>query len=99
MLPSLWWGDDESAPGAQWEILGDHRPGTYADLVRVPRECVVPKPRTMSWTEAAALPLVGLTTYRALFSGDGCARASRCSCSALVARPDDGGVARRCGRL
>src|ERR1700722_14957062 len=68
VLPSLWWGDDESAPGAQWEILGDHRPGTYAELVRVPRECVVPKPRAMSWTEAAALPLVGLTTYRALFS-------------------------------
>jgi zinc-binding alcohol dehydrogenase/oxidoreductase len=68
VLPSLWWGDDESAPGAQWEILGDHRPGTYAELVRVPRECVVPKPRNMSWTEAAALPLVGLTTYRALFS-------------------------------
>jgi NADPH:quinone reductase-like Zn-dependent oxidoreductase len=68
VLPSLWWGDDESAPGAQWEILGDHRPGTYAELVRVPRGCVVPKPRDMSWTEAAALPLVGLTTYRALFS-------------------------------
>ena len=42
VLPSLWWGDDESAPGARWEILGDHRPGTYAELVRVPRECVVP---------------------------------------------------------
>jgi zinc-binding alcohol dehydrogenase/oxidoreductase len=68
VLPSLWWGDDESAPGAQWEILGDHCPGTYADLVRVPRECVVPKPRNLSWTEAAALPLVGLTMYRALFS-------------------------------
>jgi NADPH:quinone reductase-like Zn-dependent oxidoreductase len=68
VLPSLWWGDDESAPGARWEILGDHRPGTYAELVRVPRECVVPKPRDLSWTEAAALPLVGLTTYRALFS-------------------------------
>ena len=26
VLPSLWWGDDESAPGARWEILGDHRP-------------------------------------------------------------------------
>src|SRR5260370_5890973 len=68
VLPSLWWGDDDSAPGARWEILGDHRAGASAGLVRVPRECVVPKPRTMSWTEAAALPLVGLTTYRALFS-------------------------------
>jgi zinc-binding alcohol dehydrogenase/oxidoreductase len=68
VVPSLWWGDDESAPGRSWEILGDRRPGTYAEMVRVPRECVVPKPARLSWPEAAALPLVGLTTYRALFS-------------------------------
>lgn len=68
VVPSLWWGSDESAPGKEWEILGDHRPGTYAELVRVPTECVVPKPAGYSWAEAAALPLVGLTTYRALFS-------------------------------
>jgi NADPH:quinone reductase-like Zn-dependent oxidoreductase len=68
VVPSLWWGDDESAPGPRWEILGDRRPGTYAELVRVPRECVVPKPPGLSWAEAASLPLVGLTTYRALFS-------------------------------
>jgi NADPH:quinone reductase-like Zn-dependent oxidoreductase len=68
VVPSLWWGDDESAPGPRWEILGDRRPGTYAELVRVPRECVVAKPRGLSWAEAASLPLVGLTTYRALFS-------------------------------
>jgi len=67
VVPSLWWGDDDDAPGATWEILGDHRPGTYAALVRVPSECIVPKPKGLSWTEAAALPLVGLTTYRALF--------------------------------
>ena len=67
VLPSLWWGDDESAPGPSWEILGDRRPGTYAEMVRVPRECVVPKPARLSWPEAAALPLVGLATYRALF--------------------------------
>jgi len=68
VIPSLWWGDDEATPGPRWEILGDHRPGTYAELVRVPSECVVPKPSGLSWAEAAALPLVGLTTYRALFS-------------------------------
>ncbi|MFD7156112.1 zinc-binding dehydrogenase [Kribbella sp. NPDC059898] len=68
ILPSLCWGDDESAPGPHWEILGDHQPGTYAEYVRVPPSCVVPKPHGLSWPEAAALPLVGLTTYRALFS-------------------------------
>lgn len=68
VVPSLWWGDDESAPGARWEILGDHRPGTYAERVLVPSECVAPKPAGFDWAQAAALPLVGLTTYRALFS-------------------------------
>lgn len=68
VIPSLHWGGDESAPGANWEILGDHRPGTYAELVRVPRDCVAPKPRGLSWEQAAALPLVGLTTFRALFT-------------------------------
>jgi zinc-binding alcohol dehydrogenase/oxidoreductase len=68
ILPSLNWGDREEAPGTDWEILGDYTPGTYAELVSVPAACVAPKPRGMNWAEAAALPLVGLTTYRALFA-------------------------------
>ncbi|MCQ4079165.1 zinc-binding dehydrogenase [Streptomyces sp. RB6PN25] len=68
ILPSLWWGDDQSAPAPEWRILGDRHAGTYAELVQVPTECVLPKPTGLSWTEAAALPLVGLTTYRALFT-------------------------------
>jgi NADPH:quinone reductase-like Zn-dependent oxidoreductase len=71
VLPSLWWGDDESAPGPEWEILGDHRPGTYAERVAVPAECVAPRPAGLSWAESAALPLVGLTTFRALFTRAG----------------------------
>ena len=67
ILPSLNWGDREEAPASGWEILGDHTPGTYAELVSVPAECLAPKPRGLNWAEAAALPLVGLTTYRALF--------------------------------
>lgn len=66
LLPSLWWGDDESAPGPDFEILGDHRWGTYAEVVRVPADCAVPKPRGLTWEQAAALPLVGVTTWRAL---------------------------------
>jgi zinc-binding alcohol dehydrogenase/oxidoreductase len=67
VLPSLSWGDRHDAPGSDWEILGDHTPGTYAELVSVPADCVAPKPAGLSWAEAAALPLVGVTTYRALF--------------------------------
>ena len=71
IVPSLWWGDDESSPAPGWEILGDHRPGTCAELVRVPVDCVAPRPAGYSWEQAAALPLVGLTTFRALFSRAG----------------------------
>jgi zinc-binding alcohol dehydrogenase/oxidoreductase len=66
ILPSLRWGDRAAAPGADWGILGDHEPGTYAQAVRVPADCVIPKPAGLSWEQAAALPLVGVTAYRAL---------------------------------
>ena len=67
VLPSLNWGNRDEAPGSGWEILGDYTPGTYAELVSVPTGCLAPKPRGLNWAEAAALPLVGVTTYRALF--------------------------------
>lgn len=68
ILPSLGWGSREAAPGPHWEILGDHRWGTYAESVLVPAECLFPRPTGWSWREAAALPLVGVTVFRALVS-------------------------------
>lgn len=68
IVPSLNWGPRDDAPAPGWTILGDHIPGTYAELVSVPAECLAPKPDGYNWLQAAALPLVGLTTYRALFS-------------------------------
>lgn len=88
VLPSLWWGDDESAPAPGWEILGDHHAGTYAELVTVPVDCVRPKPQGLNWREAAALPLVGLTTHRALF-----ARGRLCKDESLLVLGAGGGVA------
>lgn len=68
ILPSLRWGEREEAPAPGFEILGGPTNGTYAELVAVPAENVYPKPARLSWHEAAALPLAGLTAYRALFS-------------------------------
>lgn len=68
IVPSLDWGPDRSAPGADWQILGDRSWGTYAELVTVPTDCLLPRPAGWSWAEAAALPLVGLTVFRALFT-------------------------------
>jgi zinc-binding alcohol dehydrogenase/oxidoreductase len=67
VLPSLNWGGRDEAPSNSWEILGDQTPGTYAELVSVPADCLAAKPAVLSWAEAAALPLVGVTAYRALF--------------------------------
>ena len=68
IYPLLHWGDRDDAPAEGYEILGGPTNGTYAELVRVPRANVLPKPPRLSWAEAAALPLAGLTAYRALFS-------------------------------
>lgn len=68
VLPALRWGERESAPGSDFAILGGPDDGTYAELVKVPSENVCPKPSRLSWEEAAALPLAGLTAYRALFA-------------------------------
>jgi len=68
VLPSLRWGEREDASGPGFGILGGPEDGTYAELVKVPAENVYPKPGRLSWEEAAALPLAGLTAYRALFT-------------------------------
>lgn len=68
IYPGLDWGERESAAGPSWRILGGPDDGTYAELVKVPQENVFPKPPRLSWEEAAAFPLAGLTAFRALFT-------------------------------
>jgi zinc-binding alcohol dehydrogenase/oxidoreductase len=66
--PGLDWGSSEDAAGPDFEIVGGPDDGTFAELVAVPAANVHPKPARLSWEEAAALPLAGLTAYRAVFS-------------------------------
>lgn len=66
ILPSLFWGSRDAAPSQDWEILGDRRPGTYAEQVMVPDDCIAPRPPGFSWDESAAMSLVGVTAFRAL---------------------------------
>lgn len=62
------WGDRETTQGAQFSILGLPRDGTLAEQIAVPATQLSPKPPHLSWEDAAALPLAGLTAYRAVFS-------------------------------
>lgn len=63
--PSLDWGDDPAVAGPQWRILGLPDNGTYAQMVKVPANAIFPRPSGLTDEEAAALPLAGLTGYRA----------------------------------
>lgn len=66
--PSFHWGDSEQAQGPAFNILGLPRDGTLAEQIAVPVGQLASKPAHLSWEEAAALPLAGLTAYRAVFS-------------------------------
>lgn len=63
--PMLGWGDDPAVWGADATILGMPRPGTFAQYVAVPSENVYDAPAHLDDSECAALPLAGLTAFRA----------------------------------
>ena len=66
--PCFSWGDREDAQAPDFTILGLPRPGTLAERVAVPVAQLERKPAHLTWQEAAALPLGGLTAYRAVFA-------------------------------
>ncbi len=57
-------GQDNLCP--EYDILGYRRDGGYAQMIAAPGVNVVPKPKGLSWEEAAALPLVTLTAWHML---------------------------------
>lgn len=60
------------AQGADFEILGMPTDGTFATHVLVPANQLHPRPSHLSWEESAALPLAGVTAFRALFTRGMC---------------------------
>ncbi|MCF3649044.1 zinc-binding dehydrogenase [Synoicihabitans lomoniglobus] len=68
IYPGYDWGDNPRAQASTFSILGLPRDGTLAQKIAVPTKQLAPKPVHLTWTEAAALPLAGLTAYRALFA-------------------------------
>jgi len=67
--PTLNWGASEAHPDMpHFRILGMPDPGTFAQYVKVPVSCLAEKPAHLSFEAAAALPLAGLTAFRALFT-------------------------------
>lgn len=69
--PGLNWGDDSRFYSPTFKILGMPDNGTFAEYIAISAKYVYPKPGHLSFEEAAALPLVGLTSWRALMTRAG----------------------------
>ena len=66
--PSLEWGTNASYFSPDFRILGMPDHGTLAEYVKVPLVNVYDKPPHLSWVESAALPVCGVTAYRAMIT-------------------------------
>jgi NADPH:quinone reductase-like Zn-dependent oxidoreductase len=73
IYPLVWCGEcDFCRRGAgenscrRWQMIGMHRWGGHADLVRLPARNVVPLPGAVSFEAAATLPVSYITAYHGL---------------------------------
>jgi NADPH:quinone reductase-like Zn-dependent oxidoreductase len=72
--PSLWCGHCEWCHKGEeslcdsYRIIGEHLNGGFAELVAVPSQNVLPIPDDLAFEDAAAVPLVYQTAWRALVS-------------------------------
>lgn len=64
--PALHWGDQEKVQGKDFKILGMPDHGTLSQCLIVSSDRLHHKPLHLDWHQSAALPLGGLTAYRAL---------------------------------
>ncbi len=72
--PMFGWGDNPRIWNADSNLLGMPRHGTFAQYVTVPAENVHARPARLSEQQAAAIPLGGLTAYRAVFTRGQCTK-------------------------
>jgi len=66
--PSHDWGEHPEYQSKQFKILGLPEDGTLAEYVKVKAQYLHHKPAHLTFEQAAAIPLAGLTAYRALFT-------------------------------
>jgi zinc-binding alcohol dehydrogenase/oxidoreductase len=66
--PGHEWGDHPDYQSKEFKILGLPEDGTLAEYVKVKAQYLHPKPAHLTFEQAAAIPLAGLTAYRSLFT-------------------------------
>ena len=71
VYPARAWGDRQDAPGADFRVLGMPDQGTFAEYICCPATDAYDKPAHLDWEQAAAVPLAGLTAWRAVVTQAG----------------------------
>jgi len=66
IYPGMHWGTNRHAPSPAFGLLGMPHAGTIAEYVCAPAAHVAPKPAFITWEQAAATVLTGITAWRAL---------------------------------
>jgi NADPH:quinone reductase-like Zn-dependent oxidoreductase len=66
IYPALEWGSDLKYPSKNFRVRGMPDQGTFAEYLCVAAGDVRPRPPSYDWTQAAAIPLAGLTSWRAV---------------------------------
>ena len=64
--PNVDWGDNPAVQSAEYSVLGMPGHGTFAEYMAVDVDRLVEQPAHLTDEEAAALPLGGLTAFRAI---------------------------------
>ncbi len=64
--PGMNWGANPNVQSDAFDILGMPSNGTFAQKVLVPESQIHPMPDHLSFEEAAAIPLAGVTAFRAV---------------------------------
>ena len=70
--PNVDWGDDPRFGGKSYSILGMPTHGAFCEKLAIAVDRLVPKPEHLSAVQAAAMPLGGLTAFRALMKKGKC---------------------------
>jgi len=66
LYPGFNWGPNPRVQSDAYRILGLPDDGTFADYIRMPIDSLFAAPQHLNDQEAAALPLAGLTAWRAV---------------------------------
>jgi len=66
--PGLRWGDNPRTQAKDFVVLGMPDPGTFAEYIALPAHYICLLPAHLDFEQGAALPLAGLTAYRAAFT-------------------------------